>query len=65
MLIRPVPIYVGVLVVMLFVYVLIAYLMYRRALKLNAQAAAAQNELSGELSDAVTNIMAVKTYGLL
>ena len=30
---------------------------------LNEKAASAQNQLSGELSDAVTNILAVKTYG--
>ena len=37
--------------------------MYRRILNLNEQAAGAQNQLSGELSDSVANILAVKTYG--
>lgn len=63
MLIRPVPLYVGILCIMLLIYTLVAYLMYKKILPLNAQAAASQNDLSGELSDAVTNILAVKTYG--
>lgn len=63
MLIRPVPLYVGLLCIMLVIYTLAAYVMYRRVLPLNASAASAQNELSGELSDSVTNILAVKTYG--
>ncbi len=63
MLIRPVPLYVGLLCILLVIYTVIAYLMYKRVLPLNARAAAAQNELSGELSDSVTNILAVKTCG--
>ena len=58
-----VPVYVGVLMVLLVVYACVSYLMYRRILHLNERAAGAQNQLSGELSDAVTNILAVKTYG--
>ena len=58
-----VPEYVAVLMVLLVIYVVISYVMYKRILKLNEQAAGAQNQLSGELSDAVTNILAVKTYG--
>jgi ATP-binding cassette subfamily B protein len=63
MLIGIVPIYVGILIVLLIVYVLVAYLMYKRVLPLNSAAAGAQNALSGELSDSITNILAVKTYG--
>lgn len=63
MLIQPVPLYVLVLCIMLAIYIIVAYLMYRKVLPLNAKASAAQNELSGELSDSVTNIMSVKTYG--
>lgn len=37
--------------------------MYKRILHLNEQAAGAQNQLSGELSDSVANILSVKTYG--
>ena len=44
------------------VYALVSYVMYKRILHLNEQAAQAQNDLSGELSDAVTNILTVKTY---
>lgn len=58
-----VPVYVGILMVLLAVYAAVSYLMYKRILHLNEKAAAAQNQLSGELSDAVTNILAVKTCG--
>ena len=58
-----VPVYVVVLMVLLAVYATVSYLMYKRILHLNEKAAGAQNQLSGELSDAVTNILAVKTYG--
>ena len=58
-----VPAYTAVLMGMLAVYGAVSYLMYKRILHLNEKAAGAQNQLSGELSDAVTNILAVKTYG--
>ena len=58
-----VPAYGAVLMAMLAVYAVVSYLMYKRILHLNEKAASAQNQLSGELSDAVTNILAVKTYG--
>jgi len=58
-----VPEYVGVLMLLLAIYMVVSYVMYKRILSLNEQAAGAQNQLSGELSDAVTNILAVKTYG--
>lgn len=57
------PLFVAILVVMLVLYVVIAYGIYRRILPLSAEASRAQNKLSGVLSDAVTNILAVKTYG--
>ena len=57
------PAFVCVLFVMLTVYVVVAYTMYQRILPLSAATSAAQNKLSGVLSDAVTNILAVKTYG--
>jgi ATP-binding cassette subfamily B protein len=58
-----VPVYVVILMVMLIVYASISYIMYKRILHLNEEAAGAQNNLSGELSDALGNILAVKTYG--
>ncbi|MCI2242371.1 ABC transporter ATP-binding protein [Adlercreutzia faecimuris] len=58
-----VPLYTAVLMALLAVYGVISYVMYKRILHLNEKAAGAQNQLSGELSDAVTNILAVKTYG--
>ena len=58
-----VPVYVAILMVLLAVYAGISYYMYKRILHLNEKAAGAQNHLSGELSDSVANILAVKTYG--
>lgn len=58
-----VPLYAAILMVLLAIYGTISYIMYKRILHLNEKAAGAQNQLSGELSDAVTNILAVKTYG--
>ena len=56
-----VPMYVIVLMALLVLYGTVSYLMYRRILNLNEKAAGAQNQLSGELSDSVANILAVKT----
>ncbi len=58
-----VPVYVVILMVLLAVYACVSYGMYKRILHLNEKAASAQNQLSGELSDSVANILAVKTYG--
>lgn len=58
-----VPVYVAILMLLLAVYACVSYYMYKRILSLNEKAAGAQNQLSGELSDAVANILAVKTYG--
>lgn len=58
-----VPVYVALLSVILVVYVVVVFKLYRKILPLNAEASAAQNRLSGELSDSITNIMAVKTSG--
>lgn len=58
-----VPAYAVVLAMMLVVYVIVATRLYQRILPLSAATAKAQNHLSGVLSDAVTNILAVKTCG--
>ena len=58
-----VPVYVAILMVLLTVYAAVSYYMYKRILSLNEKAASAQNQLSGELSDSVANILAVKTSG--
>lgn len=58
-----VPLYVIILAVILVIYVIVVWLLFRRTLPLNTMAAAAQNRLSGELSDSITNILAVKTSG--
>ncbi|MCL2529670.1 MAG: ABC transporter ATP-binding protein/permease [Coriobacteriia bacterium] len=59
----PLPLYVAVLAVLLAIYTTAAWLLFKRILPLNAATASAQNALSGELSDSITNILAVKTYG--
>ena len=58
-----VPLYTVILMFMLAVYMFVSYRMYKRILNLNEEAAGAQNQLSGELSDSVANILSVKTYG--
>ena len=58
-----VPLYVMILCVILVIYVIVVWRLFRRTLPLNTVAASAQNRLSGELSDSITNILAVKTYG--
>lgn len=57
------PLFVAILFALLTFYVVVAYTMYQRILPLSAATSAAQNTLSGVLSDAVTNILAVKTCG--
>lgn len=63
LLIPLVPQYVAILMTIMCIYAFISYRMYKRILHLNEKASVAQNSLSGELSDAVTNILAVKTCG--
>ena len=63
MLVPLAPAYVAVLAVVLIAYVAIVFRLYRKILPINAAASAAQNRLSGELSDSITNILAVKTAG--
>lgn len=63
MLVPHVPYYVLFIFILLTIYVIVVYRMFRSIAPLNAEAAAAQNRLSGELSDSVTNIMSVKTAG--
>ncbi|MCL2826625.1 MAG: ABC transporter ATP-binding protein/permease [Eggerthellaceae bacterium] len=63
MLVNLVPLYVAILFALLVVYVIVAYRLYKHILPLNSVAASAQNALSGELSDSITNILSVKTYG--
>ncbi len=58
-----VPLYVALLALLLVIYVILAYFLFKKILPLNEAAAAAQNTLSGELSDSITNILSVKTYG--
>lgn len=58
-----VPLYVAILSAILVVYVIVVWLLFRRTLSRNTVAASAQNRLSGELSDSITNILAVKTSG--
>lgn len=62
-LVGEVPLFVAILVVMMVVYVAFVWVMYKRILPLSERTSQAQNRLSGVLSDAVTNILAVKTCG--
>lgn len=57
------PTFVIILAVLLTIYLFVATHMYKLILPLSAKTSAAQNKLSGVLSDAVTNILAVKTCG--
>ncbi len=63
LLVPVVPSYVAILSVILVLYVIVVVVLFKRIMPLSAAAASAQNKLSGVLSDAVTNILAVKTYG--
>ncbi len=63
MLLPVAPPYVACLAVLLAIYVLVVKSLYAKILPENARAAAANNQLSGQLSDSITNIMAVKTSG--
>ena len=58
-----VPLYVLIVAVFLVIYCIVVYHLFKRLQKLNAETAGAQNRLSGELSDSITNILAVKTSG--
>jgi ATP-binding cassette subfamily B protein len=58
-----VPLYAAILFALLLVYVAVVYALFRKLLPMNDAAAGAQNRLSGELSDSIANILAVKTYG--
>ena len=58
-----VPLYVLIVAVFLIIYCVVVYHLFRKLQKLNAETAGAQNRLSGELSDSITNILAVKTSG--
>lgn len=63
MLLPLVPLYVLALAVLLVIYMCVVLTMFRRILYVNSRNSEAQNELSGELSDSITNILAVKTFG--
>ena len=58
-----VPTFVLILVAMMVVYIAFVWVMYKRILPLSERTSQAQSRLSGVLSDAVTNILAVKTCG--
>ena len=58
-----VPLFTAILVAIMAVYVAFVWYMYKKILPLSAATSKAQNRLSGVLSDAVTNILVVKTCG--
>jgi len=59
---QEVPLYVVCLLAFVAIYTVIAYLSFRKLGELNKKEADAENKRSGRLSDAVTNILAVKSY---
>lgn len=58
-----VPVYAILLALFVVIYVIVVWRMFRRVLDVNNEAASAHNKLSGEFSDSITNILAVKTSG--
>ena len=58
-----VPLFAAILAGIMVVYIAFVAFMYQRIMPLSEATSAAQNKLSGVLSDAVTNILAVKTCG--
>lgn len=56
------PIFTIVMVALIFVYALISGLMSKKLAKLNKAEAEAGNKVTGQLSDAISNITAVKSY---
>ncbi len=63
LLVAQVPLFVVILSSLMAIYLVVAYLLFSKVLPINAEAASAQNALSGVLSDSITNILSVKTYG--
>lgn len=57
------PLFVFVLMILLLGYAVVSYRMFKSIVHLNEKAAFAQSNLSGELFDAASNILQVKTYG--
>lgn len=57
------PAYVAVLACLLAIYSFITFKLYKKILPYNERSASASNTVSGVLSDAITNILTVKTYG--
>jgi len=62
LLISRVPLFVMFLMVFAFLYMICAILVTRRIRKLNAIEAEASNKQTGYLADAITNVMAVKSF---
>ncbi len=63
LLVAEVSLFVAILSALMAAYMVVAYLLFSRVMPINTEAAAAQNALSGVLSDSITNILSVKTYG--
>ena len=60
---QEVSIFAVMMLVFVIVYVLIAFVSYKKTDHLNDAEAEAENKQSGQLADSVANIMAVKSYG--
>ncbi len=57
------PYFALVLLVFIIVYIAIAYLASKNVIILNKKQASAVNKQSGQLSDSISNILSVKSYG--
>lgn len=57
------PIFALILVAVVVLYILVAVLSYKKVGKLSAEYAKAETKQTGQLSDSMSNILAVKSYG--
>ncbi len=57
------PLFSLALAILTVAYLTLSWFSFARIRKLNKQEAAAQNKLSGQLADSISNVVAVKSYG--
>ncbi len=57
-----VPIFAGLMTVFIIAYIIAAYFAFRKMAPLNREMASAENKRTGQLSDSISNISAVKSY---
>lgn len=57
-----VPIFAGILLVLIIVYITVAFLAFRKIAPLNAKMADSENKRTGQLADSISNVASVKSY---